>query len=313
MVVRAVYDIDIRDGAFQKFNADFIRFQKLLKATPLDWREFAKAQQKGVKGFQELVALEVASIGKQKLLNAAHEAAVRLTTQQATIWQSISRSTKGAAGNIASMTSQLMKWTALTSVFTGLIGAGGLFGIDRLAQSVAGGRRSSLGLGVGYGEQKAFQTSFSRVVDPDSFLSNINEALHSAGGKASLFGAGLNRPGDLSGSTADVGIKFLERARAIAKASDPQFDLETLKSRGLDKHIGLQDFQRLRGIRSAIRSGDLEVARARQTHRVAGFPAASRYFGRGIQRSQIEVRAQRRRVRRRRAGAEVSGIFDDAR
>jgi hypothetical protein len=31
-----------------------------------------------------------------------------------------------------------MKWTKLTSVFSGLLGAGSLYGIDRMAANVAG-------------------------------------------------------------------------------------------------------------------------------------------------------------------------------
>jgi hypothetical protein len=40
-----------------------------------------------------------------------------------------------------------------------------LFGINRMAEGVASGRRSSMGLGIGYGEQKAFQNAFGRFVD----------------------------------------------------------------------------------------------------------------------------------------------------
>lgn len=246
MAVKSIIDIAVNDGEFKRFHALFQQYQKHLNATPLAWRNIAKEQGKGTKAFEELVALEIQSLGHQKMMLQVQSAAARLTRTSADVWREMGRNTKGVAADIRDMTTSLMKWAGLTSVFSGLIGAGGLFGITRTAEGVAAGRRSSLGIGVGYGEQKAFKNAFDRIVDSDSFLAGMNESLHSASGKASLFGVGL-KSGDLNGSTADVGVRFLERARALARSSDPQFDVQTMAARGLDKHISLQDFQRLRG------------------------------------------------------------------
>jgi hypothetical protein len=245
VAVKSIIDIQVNDGEFKRFHALFQQYQKHLNATPLAWNKIAQAQGKSTKAFEELVALEIQSLGHAKMMQQVQAAAARLTRTNADSWREMGRNTKEVAGNIRDMTSSLLKWASLTTVFSGLIGAGGLFGITRMAEGVAAGRRSSLGLGVGYGEQKAFKNSFDRIIDADSFLSNINEAMHSATGKASLFGVGL-KSGDLGGSTADVGVKFLERARALAKSSSPDFDAETMRARGIDKHMSLQDFQRLR-------------------------------------------------------------------
>jgi hypothetical protein len=245
VAVKSIIDIQVNDGEFKRFNALFLQYQKTLNATPVAWRRIAQEQGKGTKAFEELVALEIQSLGHQKMMLQVQSAATRLTRTSADYWKEMGRNTKGVAADIRDMTGSLLKWASLTSVFSGLIGAGGLFGITRMAESVAAGRRSSLGLGASYGEQKAFKNSFDRIVDSDAFLAGMNESLHSASGKASLFGVGL-RGSDLNGSTSDVGLRFLEKARALAKSSDPQFDAETMKARGLDRHISLQDFQRLR-------------------------------------------------------------------
>jgi hypothetical protein len=251
VAVKSIIDIQVNDGAFQRFNAVFQQYQRHLNATPLAWRNIAQAQGKSTSAFQDLVALEIQSMGHQKMMLQVQQAASRITRTTSDAWRDMARSTKSVAGDIRDATSQLLKWTSLTAVFSGVIGAGGLFGINRMAEGVAAGRRSSLGIGVGYGEQKAFKNSFDRLVDSDSFLSGINESLHSATGKSVLFGAGLNKPGDLNGSTSDVAIRFLERARGLAKSSTPAFDVQTMQARGMDKILGLQDFQRLRGTTDA--------------------------------------------------------------
>jgi hypothetical protein len=267
VAVKSIIDIQVNDGEFQRFNKLFLQYQQHLNATPLAWNNIAKSQGKNTNAFEELVALEIESMGHRKMMEQVQLRAARLTRTTSDAWREMGRYTKGVAGDIRDATSQLLKWTSLTSVFAGVIGAGGLFGINRMAEGVAAGRRSSMGIGAGYGEQKAFKNSFDRVVDADSFLTHINENLHSATGKASLFGVGLNRPGDLSGSTSDVAIRYLERARALAQRSTPDFDVQTMSARGIDKNMSLQDFQRLRST-SDQEFGDLKKRYGRN---VGGF------------------------------------------
>jgi hypothetical protein len=271
MAVKSVISIDVNDSAFQRFQSTFQDYQKKLAATPAAWRNVNSEQNKHVKSFQELVDLEVQSMSHQKMMLQVQQAASRITRTNADVWRDMARNTKSVAGNITSATLQLAKWSGVVSVVGGLVGAGGLFGIERLAQGVAGGRQSSMGLGVGYGEQKGFQNAFGRVLDTDSFLANINTQMHSAGGKASLFGA-LGPGANLKGSTADVAVRVLEGARRLAKSSNPQFDVDTMKAHGLDQSMSLQDFQRLRA------TSDAEFAdlKRRNTSGAAAFGVDSR-------------------------------------
>jgi hypothetical protein len=245
VAVKSIIDIDIQDGAFQRFYATFQQYQKALGSTPLAWRNIATAQNKSASAFQDLVALEVQSMGHQKMMLSVQQAAARITRTNADVWRDLSRSTKSVAGNITGATLALAKWSGIVGVVGGLVGAGGLFGIERLAQGVSSRRQSAMGLGVDSGEQASFGNAFGRLVDTDSFLSAINQQMHSASGKASLFGA-LGPGANLSGSTADVAGRVLDHARALAKSSNPQFDADTMKAHGLDQSMSLQDFQRLR-------------------------------------------------------------------
>lgn len=237
---KTVIDIQVNDAPFRNFQRTFQQFQQRMGSTPLSWKPLAQ----GIKGFQDLVREEVAAIGKAKMLAEVHNAAVRLTRTQADVWRDMGRTTKTVASNIRDMTSSLLRWTSLTAVFSGLIGAGGLFGIARLAEQTAGARRQSLGTGASVGETRAFGNAFGRLTDPDALLGGIDQALRSASGKATLFGAGVR---DLSGSTADVAIRYLTNARKFAKGSDPSLDDVNMKGFGFDKNLSMQDFRRLRG------------------------------------------------------------------
>ena len=165
--------------------------------------------------------------------------------QSSTLWQRMSRNTKEVAGNIAGATSQLLRWGAITGVVSGLVGAGGLFGIDRLALGVAAGRRSSLGLGVGYGEQRAFGANFGRFVDPESFLSAVSGAQLDVTKRVGLIGAGLSGS-EINGSAAEASIALIRRLKQIADTTDPALYGQVIGARRLDQFASPQDLQRLR-------------------------------------------------------------------
>lgn len=247
MPARAVINVDVDpDGKFKAFAASYDKFKKQIEKLPEAWQGAAAAQGEMGKGFQSMAAALMAQLEMLRQSEKAERDAARAAREVETVWGSISSKTRSAAGNIASATGQLLKWTALTSVFSGLLGAGGLFGIERLAGNVAGGRRSSLGLGVSSGEQAAFGLNFGRLVDPDSFLGAVNAAQHDVTKRSGLYGAGL-REGDIaSKDSSQVGAQLLGRLKRIVDATPENQLAQTLQSRGLDQFIGLQDAQRLR-------------------------------------------------------------------
>ena len=165
-MVKSIIDIEVNDAAFKQFNALFQQYTQQLKGMPIAWRQIAIAQAGGIKGFQDLVKEQAIAIGQQRLMAEAHKSALNLLRAQETIWQNIRRQTTGVAVNIRDMTTEFLQWSKATAAIGGLLGAGGLFGIERLAQGVSTERRSALGLGVTYGQQKAFGNAFERFADP---------------------------------------------------------------------------------------------------------------------------------------------------
>lgn len=247
MPVKSVITVDVDDAAFKRFAELYSKYDAAVKKLPAAWQQQGKATAAMSADAQAISAALLAQaeifqrmLGTQKKGRQEVEATGR-------VWNAMARSTKEVAGNITRATSQLLRWTALTSVFSGLLGAGGLFGIDRLAGSVSAGRRGASGLGVSYGEHNAFGVNFGRLVDSGSFISSVNEALHDVTKRSGLYGAGLTE-GDLQGkNSAQVGSQLLSALKTLAGQTPDNQLGNVLQARGLNQFVTLQDFQRLKG------------------------------------------------------------------
>ena len=219
-MVKSIIDIDVNDQAFKQFNALFQQYTKQLKGMPLAWRQIAIAQAGGVKGFQDLVKEQAIAIGQQRLMEQAHKSALNLLRAQETIWQNIRRQTTGVAVNIRDMTTEFAHWAKVTGAISGLLGVGGLFGIERLAQGVSSERRSALGLGVTYGQQKAFGNAFERFADPGALLEGVEGARTDPTKRVALMQAGVT---DFSGNSFDIAQRALLALQRKAKEGPEEF------------------------------------------------------------------------------------------
>jgi hypothetical protein len=246
VAVRSVVDVEVNDEQFRAFSEKFEKYKEALAKTGATWGSIGGAT-KGVEAtFAAIVAATVVQVELLHKATKEQQDGANAASRSETLWSSMARSTRSVAGNIVKATESLLKWTALTSVFSGLLGAGGLFGIDRLAGSVNAGRRSSLGVGTTYGEQAAFGTSFSRFVDPGSFLSSVNESLHDLTKRHFLYGLGLSE-GDLFGKdTAGVAALALTRIKAIADRTPSSQDRQAMHAFGVDQFMSQEDFARAR-------------------------------------------------------------------
>lgn len=91
-------------------------------------------------------------------------------------YKELQKATHDIASNIQKATNNLLKWSGIASVFGLISGAGGFFGIDRLAQAAAFERKSASGSGVTIGEQNAFRINQNRFLNnPDAMLTRVNE------------------------------------------------------------------------------------------------------------------------------------------
>ena len=246
MAVKSVIDIELNDGNFKQFAELFEKYQAQLAKTPAAWAAVSKENKAVNDSFQRMTAALLAQ-GELTRLNAkALKEQENSAKDAASSWERMQRSTKNVAGNIADATISLVKWTGIISAVTGLLGAGGIYGIDRLASSVSTTRRSSLGLGTSYGEQQAFGLVYGRLVDTGSFLGGVSDALADPRKRLALNALGLTGK-ELQGDTAQVGQATLEHLRAFAKRTPEQYLGTYADAYHLgDLGVGVEDLRRLR-------------------------------------------------------------------
>ena len=257
MTAKSILEIDVDDGAFKEFAALFGKYKEALDATPSGWdKANVSAKQYGVTSALMLETMdEVATVLKEIAANtkkvsdteaqaaSAGKRFLEVTSSTDVRMRSLARETKEVAGNILTATSSLLKWASLTGVLSSLLGAGNLWGIDRLAASAGGARRSALGLGVTSGEAQAFGINYSRAVDPTSTLGNIADAKSDLS-KAWIFGA-LGIKDYQNRDAADLAPEVLSRAKAIFDRNPTQ---QAADAFGLTQVLSMDDLRRLHGM-----------------------------------------------------------------
>jgi hypothetical protein len=176
---------------------------------------------------------------------AAEAAKVPASLEAAVVkWTAIDRITRNVAGTVGSIAQSIFRIGAVTGVVGGLLGLGGLFGIDRMAYGVAAGRRSSLGLGLGYGPQQSFGANFGRLVDPESFLSAVAGAKFDVNQRVGLLGAGLTQA-QINGDTAQTAVALLDNLKRIADTTNPALYGQVIQARRMGNFVSTEDLNRL--------------------------------------------------------------------
>jgi hypothetical protein len=268
MTVKSIIDVEVNYAAFAKFAALFNEYQALLNKTPGVWKKVTEAVDEA-KDSTDAVSdtMEETAGSAKSIQNTFHQNIVLLhqhneainqqaevqkrvkdeTVQQSRAWRDMSRNAKSFASHIADGTRSLLRWASLTGIISGVLGAGGLFGIERLAASAGGQRRSALGLGVTPGQLQSFSLNYGRVVDPGSILGGVNEALHDPTKAAPLFGLGLNYQSEQQKGTAAASVDVLNAIKRLADRTPEALAGTVFQSRQLaGLGLSLEDFLRLK-------------------------------------------------------------------
>jgi hypothetical protein len=169
----SVLQIEVDDSQFKSYTADFYKYKNAVSTLPGDWGKVAKQTGDGQSHFVATVASLKAIEESTKNINKANAAGSQKMDGTLLSFGKLRRYTQGIATDMANVTFNLLKWTALGGV---LSLAGGFFGMDKLAGSAVATRRQSMGLGVTPGELKAAQVNYSPYMDVNSTLGNIADA-----------------------------------------------------------------------------------------------------------------------------------------
>ena len=245
MAVKSIIDIEVNASSFLAYQRQWAKYQASIKAMPAAWQATHRHILKSAESFRFLVNERKAELQQAKLTEIVDKRAAREVRTTAEKWRDMARSSKDFAANIGRATSSLLRWTALTSVVSGIVGLGGLFGIDRIAAGAASQRRSSGGLGLSVGEQSAFEVNYGRLVNPGSFLGAVSEATSDASKRYGLYSAGLSERDVAGKSTGEVATALIASIKKKIDAT-PTALLGQLLSTGVGNFIGLDEARRLK-------------------------------------------------------------------
>ena len=221
MSLKSIIDIDVNDAKFAAYKSAYDKYRASLQTLPAAWRAVNAQIQGGRPLFDHMVDRMVEANTQAKIAAKAQEVADRRTRTTADRWASMARTTRTVAGNIKEGTVALLKWSGIIGAVTGLLGAGGIWGIDRLAQGVSSSRRSSLGAGTTVGGQAAFASNIQQLMsDPELFLGAIGHAKMDLSQRVGLITAGLS-PADIAGDTTNAAVKVLRTLMREADTWNP--------------------------------------------------------------------------------------------
>jgi len=238
VTVKSIIDVDLNDAKFMAFKKLHDQYTAALAKAPAQWSMVNAAIGKTTESTRKQLTVTRQLAAEAAKVPASLEAAV-------VKWTAIDRITRNVAGTVGSIAQSIFRIGAVTGVVGGLLGLGGLFGIDRMAYGAAAGRRSSLGLGLGYGSQQSFGANFGRLVDPESFLSAVAGAKFDVNQRVGLLGAGLTQ-GDLAGDTAQTAVALLQNLKRIADTTNPVLFGQVIGARRLGQFVSPEDLERLR-------------------------------------------------------------------
>lgn len=238
MTAKSILEIDVADGAFKDFQARFDKYREDVAKQPAAWGAIGK----GVKESAKSAGIFHDALNKVLDTNEKNRREVEKSHRG---WIALEKSTGKAAKNIAGMTASLLKWASLTGVFSGILGGGGLFGIERMAQSASASRRQSQGFGVSPGALSAARINFGSAVDVDSALGNIRDAQNDVSKRWAFNAMGV----DANQSPDKLLGQMIKSAKNIQEHDGGT--IQGAQAHGLNNFFSMEDLTRFKALSNA--------------------------------------------------------------
>jgi hypothetical protein len=233
MTLNTTVAIDMDDSKFVRFKELFDRYSEALRKQPEIWQKIGGIHQQHAEHFSEILA----SMGRisqlrHKNLKDSEDEEKHLTIAER-LWTSIGRSTKDVSHNIENATRSFLKWSGILTAVGGLLGLGGLWGIDRMAAGLSRQRFTAAGAGVSIGQQQAFGLAFGGrlLEDPGGFLgwiASMQQDISKQRPAFSLLGRKLGTDTDMDA------MAMMDAIRHLATTTDLNLLGPLLHARGVD-------------------------------------------------------------------------------
>ncbi|HBR0054261.1 TPA: lytic transglycosylase domain-containing protein [Klebsiella quasipneumoniae] len=265
MVAKSIVDIDVNDDKFVAFMERFREYQSALDDLPEAWRvaavgigesskqtEKAKGEAKGLGAEFNAVAEVILTINSGiDRLNANLEDSNKKQDEfnkkagqgQGFINQA-KKDAKELAGHIKEATASLLSWGGIVGIFTGVLGVGGLFGINRLAATTGAQRFTSLGLGTSIGALDSTAINYQKALgNPAGTLGAIRDSQMDLSKRWTFQAMGINNPDQ---DPAKLLPQMIRNARDIFVQNGST--LQGAQAHGLTNFFTLDDLNRFKNM-----------------------------------------------------------------
>ncbi|MBA7914599.1 lytic transglycosylase domain-containing protein [Enterobacter roggenkampii] len=265
MVAKSIVDIDVNDDKFVSFMEKFKEYQAALEDLPEAWRglahgaadatkETAKAKTEGdllAKAFSEgASAILSINSGLDRLAdsldraNKSQEDFNKKTRSSKGFLSEATKDAKSLAGHIRDATTSLLSWGGIVGLFTGVLGVGGLFGLNRLAAGASQQRFTSLGIGTSAGQLSAAEINYRRAIgNPTGTLGAIRDSQMDLSKRWTFQAMGINNPDQ---DPAKLLPQMIRNARDIFVKNGST--LQGANAYGLTNFFSLDDLNRFKNM-----------------------------------------------------------------
>lgn len=265
MVAKSIVDIDVNDDKFVAFMERFREYQSALDDLPEAWRVAAvgigesSKQTEKAKGEAKELGAEFNAVAEAILtinsgidrLNANLEDSKKKQDEfnkkagqgQGFINQA-KKDAKELAGHIKESTASLLSWGGIVGIFTGVLGVGGLFGINRLAATTGAQRFTSLGLGTSIGALDSTAINYQKALgNPAGTLGAIRDSQMDLSKRWTFQAMGINNPDQ---DPAKLLPQMIRNARDIFVQNGST--LQGAQAHGLTNFFTLDDLNRFKNM-----------------------------------------------------------------
>ena len=298
---KSLFEVEVKDEAFKRFLELFDQYRTDLKDMGADWSVQGDAIGAITSGLQQMTA---ALVAQRRLEREQDEARRKPREDEKALYEIEKRrrdeihkmwvDSVGIAKTITGVTIDLFKWVGIGGVLSGLMGAGGLWGLDRLAESATDQRRAALGYGISTAQKSALDIDYGKYVDVDPALEAIASAKAQPGGGGWFARLGINDWQNKN--AADLLVEITRRGRDLYKQTNGSQPL--LDAYGATHFISMDRLRGLAGVKDAELYGP------------GGIESQYRGDVRDLERGDDTSRAMQDFARQaRRAGLEIENAF----
>lgn len=265
MVAKSIVDIDVNDDKFVSFMEKFKEYQAALEELPDAWRglahgatdatkETAKAKTEGdllAKAFSEgASAILSINSGLERLTdsldraNKSQEDFNKKTRSSKGFLSDATKDAKSLAGHIRDATTSLLSWGGIVGLFTGVLGVGGLFGLNRLAATTGSQRFTSLGIGTSIGALDSTAINYQKALgNPTGTLGAIRDSQMDLSKRWQFQALGISNPDQ---DPAKLLPQLIRNARDIFVKNGST--LQGANAYGLTNFFSLDDLNRFKNM-----------------------------------------------------------------